>query len=133
MTELRKAQADGEVLEERYYNASVECWGDLRHTIFSKAPCWYRIKSDEPTFKVGDWARTKDEVFKIDRIDNHIYPICGNYSRFSAESVELWEPTEGETVIVRDNKSQKWMIDSNYKKDTWKYVKPLEFIQTLKD
>lgn len=31
------------------------------------------------------------QVFRLDRIDKHVYPICANYRRWRLEEVEIFE------------------------------------------
>ena len=66
----------------------------------------YRIKLEEPNFKVGDWVRVKeapDDVYKITDIDgNEIYGK--DYIGYNtSEQIELWEPKKGEKIWVWNN------------------------------
>jgi len=123
--ELRKAQADGATLQVNTING----WKDIEPSRHISAD-EIRIKPDEPKFKVGDWVRCIDgsdevEIFIID--DENIY------SSASDSSYELWKPTEGKLIVLEYGEDT-WIVKPySYDFTEEDYIKPLEFIQTLKD
>ena len=133
--ELRKAQADGKVIE----NSSTCGWIPLEGNIEGFKLSSLRIKPDEPKFKVGDWVRhlqPYDEVFQMTE---------QVLSDRNSDEFELWQPKEGEWCVFYN-----MLADGNFYwldrftefrnevphgtgKNSANCIAPLEFAQTLKD
>lgn len=142
-SDLRKAQADGKTVESRFEygtKSKLDCWS-VHLDIFKGGAGCYRIKLEEPTFKVGDWIQHPDDyvfMFQQEHIEDQ--PFCGDF--------ELWKPTEGEWCVFWDDEatepSEKLFKVAKFgcTKRGYHYsvngimsenIAPLEFIQTLKD
>lgn len=91
----RKALAEGKTIQIAGLNpiahphAHKNTWEDMQGTVFNKAIELYRIKPEEPKFKVGDWVRDLISG-KIHRVNNEDTVN----SKFS--QVIKWQPKEGE-------------------------------------
>lgn len=110
----RKALAEGKTLQYNFGNFGTDkkdfpdSWKDLDLSIGILAdracPENYRVKPEEPKFKVGDWVIhngvakrvTKAVDGCIDSLDNEVAVIM------KEESLELWEP-EGEKYFWYKN------------------------------
>ena len=99
---FRKALIEGKIIE--VFQKTTERWIKIDTIITSIIPVLYRIKPEEPKFKVGDWVIhngvakrvTKAVDGYIDSLDNEVAVIM------KEESLELWEPKEGEWCIMHD-------------------------------
>ena len=100
----RKAMAEGKIVE--YLNYRKE-WKNLTENCRKLEGISIedlRIKPEAPKFKVGDWVVhngvikqvTKAVDGLIDSLDNQVAVIMKD------ESLELWEPKEGEWCIMYD-------------------------------
>ena len=120
-SDLRKAQADGKVIQglaTRHLG-----WVDIKHSKFTDSVTDYSIKPDEPKFKQGDWIVRPDGTLKQYQ---SMYSIGKEW--------ELWQPQEGELVVVDDGTDTYLVAPYNKLKDDASFIiKPLEFIATLKD
>ena len=65
--EFRKALAERKTVE--MHGEVTHQWLKMSSDNFELAPSEYRIKPDEPTFKVGDY------VYDIDRTENQVYVV----------------------------------------------------------
>ena len=105
----RKALAEGKTIQMYCkYDGVTPIWDDMTEVIksigFVMTKDNYRIKPEEPKFKVGDWVVhngvikqvTKAVDGLIDSLDNQVAVIMKD------ESLELWEPKEGEWCIMYD-------------------------------
>ena len=103
----RKALAEGKTVQKHDYFSKE--WFDMKTPDFHGASDTryagvYRIKPDAPKFKVGDWVLhngvikqvTKAVDGLIDSLDNQVAVIMKD------ESLEPWEPKEGEWCIMHD-------------------------------
>lgn len=111
--ELRKALAEGKTVQ--YYVDGFAGWQDVdsvgNHGISGKNN--YRIKPEEPQFKVGDWVRivncnlvkNQKEVFCIDFIDdkNNCFGFNSDTEYCNMNYLELWKPKPNEWVILESN------------------------------
>ncbi len=135
--ELRKALAEGKIIQiydaiyQHEYDPSLDRfgWRDFKSftasSSFSKTPDLYRIKPDEPKFRVGDFVRvapksnraitnsgTTEFTGIIRFIDKHnLYNIEGIYDTdwFESDDIQPWTPVKGEWC---------WFYDSEYSKST---------------
>lgn len=99
--EFRKALAEGKTIQIAGLNpiahphAHKNTWEDMQGTVFNKAIELYRIKPEEPKFKIGDWIRQGDYVIKVYRIDSDYYYAKGN-GCIAIDKAEKWEPRRGQ-------------------------------------
>ena len=101
---FRSALAEGKTIQYRNLNIDAfKDWQNLENLKFN--PNFeHRIKPEAPKFKVGDWVVhngvikqvTKAVDGLIDSLDNQVAVIMKD------ESLELWEPKEGEWCIMYD-------------------------------
>jgi len=110
----------------------------------------YRIKPDEPKFKVGDWVVTlignkKIEVVKgITKSIDGIFYYYLNSGTCSTKSLEKWIPKENELAIFWNDDMTESIIAkygtycnikdicTQYTTESWDNVAPLEFINELR-
>ena len=109
--ELRKAFAKGKTIQ--FHNNELDfsnVWHDETDTTLEFVPhCDYRIKPEEPKFKVGNWVRltifdnTIHQITSLswDNYKNCFHPTLeGFYGNIDSEdSLEHWKPQPGEFVI----------------------------------
>lgn len=95
--EYRKALAEGKTIQ--YYVDGFVGWQDVTSMNQScRHPSSFRIKPEEPKFKIGDWVThngkykrvTKTIDGYIDSLDNQVAVIM------KEESLELWKPNAKE-------------------------------------
>lgn len=97
--EFRKALAEGKTIEYNPKSQFHDRWDTVLTIDPSKdsSPKNYRVKPEEPKFKVGDWVIYNGVVKRvtkavdgyIDSLDNEVAVIM------KEESLELWEPEDG--------------------------------------
>lgn len=108
--ELRKALAEGKTIE--YLGQSSNLWHEVPEPDFNLHPTCYRIKPDEPKFKVGDFVRVVPKSNRaitnsgateftgiIRAIDKHnLYNIKGidDTDWFESDDIQLWTPVKDE-------------------------------------
>lgn len=103
--ELRKASAEGKTIEARsnfsskiYYEVILPVWFDLPVN-------FYRIKPEEPQFKVGDWVVHNDVIGFVYTVCKDTLKICvhGNpviSGWYEPKDLKHWKPKPGELVIM---------------------------------
>jgi len=141
-SEYRRALADGKIIQFYYeiHNVEPKIEGEWRDWN-SYGQCFdstikYRIKPEGPEFKVGDWVREKSSGFIIQAYENMI-----------SKNFELWKPKVGEWCVFWDHEkelSSGSLIVDLFKEElsigyvsenilgAFKYIAPLEFIETIK-
>jgi len=93
--EFRKALADGKQLQikdlfGKWLDYDKNPTGKFTYTVDK-----YRIKSDEPKFKVGDWVINYTTITRIkDERD---------ITHFTNTKAEKWEPKHGELIYSKDS------------------------------
>jgi hypothetical protein len=113
--EFRKAVADGKQLQSRD-SKSYLCsptkygeWSDTNHTSFCLPVDCYRIKPEEPQFKVGDYVRyihaNSPKSLRISNINCRRYYFENAKIILRIDEIEKWEPKEGEWC---------WFWDEHY-------------------
>lgn len=137
--EYRKAQADGKAIEEMS-NSGVT-WYTNKNPNYADRPEHYRIKPDEPKFKVGDWTRLEDNSNWFLETEQHVKTLMMSIE--DGEDIKLWKPKEGEWCVFWDDKRNANYTIAIYMKQGDKHgtsrklifnnIAPLEFAQTLKD
>ena len=88
--EFRKALAEGKIIQQQDYYSKE--WIDMKTDEFHGASDTqyegiYRIKPEEPTFKVGDWVRAPS---------GYIYQINETNIIHGTEHFTPWQPQPGE-------------------------------------
>lgn len=124
--EFRKALAEGKTIQYNFGNFGTnkkdfpDIWKDLNLSIGiladSACPENYRIKPEEPKFKIGDWVIlngkhkrvTKAVDGYIDSLDNQVAVIM------KEDSLELWEPKEEEYFWYKNDLVKFDEIKTNY-------------------
>lgn len=91
--EFRKALAEGKTIQFKTEDCGT--WEDTNEPKFSQPITSYRIKPEEPKFKVGDWIRQGDYVIKVYRIDSDYYYGKVN-GCIAIDKAEKWEPRRGQ-------------------------------------
>ena len=133
----RKAMLEGKIVQKQdYFNKQ---WLDMKTDDFHGASDTryegvYRIKPEQHKFKAGDWVVhngvikqvTKAVDGLIDSLDNQVAVIM------KEESLELWEPKDGEWCIMYDTdedpNANSITIQRWNNKSKWK---PIPFIGKL--
>lgn len=101
--ELRKALAEGKTIQ--HISATTGEWVDFNKGFeptpsytFLATPEYYRIKSDEPKFKVGDWVIHNGNLKKVTKVVNGLLNCLDKQPAIimKDESLELWKPQPGE-------------------------------------
>ena len=91
--EFRKALAEGKTIQ--HYNTihTPHKWTDViyKDTIKFSDNISYRIKPEEPEFKVGDWICQNNYVMKIDSMTDYAYH-SNDGKAIKLENAELWKP-----------------------------------------
>lgn len=117
--EFRKALCEGKVIQiwdvikQHLSDASKDIydWRDFksftRSSPFSSSIDKYRIKPEEPKFKVGDWVIFEDNTkHKITEINKFSYTFNNNFScgfeTHTVLSMKHWKPKQDELVILKN-------------------------------
>lgn len=114
--ELRKAQADGKVIQSDMKPKSNHHWVDCPSEPSWELPVYmYRIKPDEPQFKIGDWVRVKNyndiqQVVSITRNGVSLTNYSDDEYVFFNIDVELWQPQEDDVVVCWGTGSMRTLI-----------------------
>lgn len=105
----RKALAEGKTIE--YLGQSSNLWQELENANFVLHPTCYRIKPDEPKFKVGDFVTPLNRdinysVWKIDKVLSCNTLVSGS-TMLDPRTIKPWTPVKGEWCWFYDSKSGK--------------------------
>lgn len=103
--ELRKAQAEGKVIQHNTIS--------INHALFNDIVENYRIKPDEPEFKIGDWM--------YDRVNHRIF-LMQKDTHYAKGGVELWTPKRNEWCIFYHDNPEEYSIAKFSRED--KHVYP---------
>lgn len=118
--EFRKALAKGKTIqlnEAEKFADSNRGWVDLSCKSLGESinlfPVnYYRIKPDEPKFKVGDFVRyalsTPARALEINNIDGNRYYFTNSEMSCLEHELELWSPVKGEWCWFYDRASVKY-------------------------
>lgn len=136
-SDYRKALAEGKTVEVAVDHSEKDgyTWKSIEDEEFHHFNIEeIRIKPDVPKFKVGDWVVhngvikqvTKAVDGLIDSLDNQVAVIM------KEESLELWEPKEGEWCIIYDTDEEPYANSITLQKwyDRCKWT-PIPFIGKL--
>ena len=103
----RKALAEGKTIE--YLGQSSNVWHEIPEPDFILHPTCYRIKPDEPKFKVGDFVKFTDISNKhpqqIIKIEDEI--VYTEFNKCLLTQLILWTPVKGEWCWFYDITSVK--------------------------
>ena len=103
--EFRKALAEGKIVQ--YLGQYSNMWHEVQEPDFNLHPTCYRIKPDEPKFKVGDFVRyvhsTTAIALEINNINGNRYYFTNSEMSCLQHELELWTPVKGEWCWFYDN------------------------------
>ena len=110
-SEFRKALAEGKVIE--YIGQSSNVWHEVPEPNFILHPTCYRIKPDEPKFKVGDFVTPLNRdincsVWKIDKVLSCNTLVASDLILLDPKTIQLWTPVKGEWCWFYDNPDSKY-------------------------
>lgn len=118
--EFRKALAEGKTIqlnEAEKFDDSNRGWVDLSCKSLGKSTNlfpvnYYRIKPDEPKFKVGDFVRyiyaNSTKALEINNINGNRYYFTNSEMACLEYELELWTPVKGEWCWFYDEASNKY-------------------------
>ena len=108
--EFRKALAEGKTIE--YLGQSSNVWHKVPEPDFNLHPTCYRIKPDEPKFKVGDFVRYvhahAPRALEINNINGNRYYFTNSEMSCVEHELEPWTPVKGEWCWFYDKSSNKY-------------------------
>ena len=140
--EFRKALAEGKVIE--YLGQSSNVWHEVQEPDFNLHPTCYRIKPDEPKFKLGGFVRyihtTYPRALEINNINGNRYYFTNSEMSCLEHELEPWTPVKDEWCWFYDNKSSKYTVVGQFKEACndkfisttgthWKFCEP--FLNSL--
>lgn len=144
----RKALAEGKTIQlngTAVNGGYGETWNDCaKENLFIYGINTYRIKPDEPKFKVGDFVRyvysTPARALEINNINGNRYYFTNSEMSCMKHELELWTPVKGEWCWFYDSKSSKFAALAQFKEinndyfmsitdASWKYCEP--FLNSL--
>lgn len=128
----RKALAEGKTVQcnarEGENDITYTVYGNLwwvDTTEFKYATCFYRIKPEEPKFKIGDYVRyihtNSQKPLQISNINCERYYFENAEIILRIDEIEKWEPREGEICIFWDTRGSHAIIDTFRYKTNNKY------------
>lgn len=107
--EFRKALAEGKTIE--YLGQSSNLWQELKDANFNLHQTCYRIKPDEPKFKVGDFVRYihahTPKALEINNINGDRYYFTNSEMSCIEHELITWTPVKGEWCWFYNNKDSK--------------------------
>ena len=118
--EFRKALTEGKTIqlnEAEKFADSNRGWVDLSCKSFGKSTHlfpinYYRIKPDEPKFKVGDFVRyaysTPARALEINNINGNRYYFTNSKMSCLKHELDPWTPVKDEWCWFYDNKDSKY-------------------------
>ena len=130
-SDYRKALAEGksiefyELVDEDEFDSTKDVykWLEWRSATPSSAftkTLNYRIKPEEPKFKVGDWVRDKKRKHKPFIVtSSDLEADSPNYVKIDCE---LWQPQPGELVILKDKNGIISIIKYNGETDVYPFI-----------
>ena len=98
-SEFRKALAEGKIVQ--YLGQYSNMWHEVQEPDFNLHPTCYRIKPDEPKFKVGDFVRCVAQLqnaspLRITRLFQDNYHVMNSKLSFLEYELIPWTPVKGE-------------------------------------
>ena len=135
--ELRKALAEGKTIQiydgiyQHEYDPSLDRfgWRDFKSftqsSTFSKSVGSYRIKPDEPKFKVGDFVRyihsNTPKALEINNINGGRYYFINSEMSCLEHELEPWTPVKGEWCWFYDRSCNKYAYVAQFKEKNKQY------------
>ena len=133
--EFRKALAEGKIIqldEAAKFSDPNRGWVDLSCTSLGSSTNlfpveYYRIKPEEPKFKVGDWVRNKKRKHKPFMVtSSDLETDSPNYVKIDCE---LWQPQPGEwcwyskwdKIVCVESYLCKYVLDMNEVEPEYKH------------
>ena len=121
--EFRKALAEGKTVqffntEERLYDSSkaLNTWHNTDTIRTHGNPADYRIKPDEPEFRVGDWVliytrkgednESISNPVQVTNVYSHFIEV-NNYRQYAPSYLELWQPQSGDWCVIPSTRGRK--------------------------
>lgn len=125
--EFRKALAEGNTIQyyeciyedEMDINLDMYDWLDWKSATPSSSftkMLKYRIKPEEPKFKVGDWIRDGKTIYQF------IEPSSIYSYESSLQRCELWQPQPGELVILNNKNDVISIIKYNGETNVYPFI-----------
>ena len=113
----RKALAEGKTIE--YLGQSSNVWHEVPEPDFILHPTCFRIKPDEPKFKVGDFVTPLNRdincsVWKIDKVLS-CNTLASGIILLDPRTIQPWTPVKGEWCWFYDSKSSKSAVLAQFK------------------
>ena len=100
----RMALAEGKTVE--FKQTEDDWWANANSSFCLHVDC-YRIKPEEPEFKVGDFVRyihiNSSKPLRITNINCERYYFENSEIILRVDEIEKWEPKEGDLCVVWDN------------------------------
>lgn len=126
-SDYRKALAEGksiefyELVDEDEFDSTKDVykWLEWRSATPSSAftkTLNYRIKPEEPKFKVGDWVRDGKTIYQF------IEPSSTYSYKLSLDRCELWKPQLGELVILKNKNNIISIIKYNGETNVYPFI-----------
>lgn len=121
----RKALAEGKVIE--HIGQSSNVWHEIQEPDFNLHPTCYRIKPDEPKFKVGDFVRYirahAPRALEINNINGNRYYFTNSEMSCLEHELEPWTPVKNEWCWFYDSKSNEYSNLAQFKEPSEEYFK----------
>ena len=130
----RKALAEGKTIQYMNSNGEIKSldeWDNIGWKQFKGCVENYRIKPEEPKFKVGDWVRNRineiGQILQEDYKGKGLYKISNTHALkcevgTSAKDLTIWVPKSGELVILKDKNSIISIIKYNGETDVCPFI-----------
>ena len=118
--EFRQALAEGKTIQYNPLLTSHNRWDDIKKFKPTRdcTVANYRIKPEEPKFKVGDWVR--------DLRDNRIFQINAENFNLKLSTTNgvytHWQPKQGALVIFKDKNSIISIIKYNGETNVYPFI-----------
>lgn len=138
--EFRKALAEGNTIQyyECIYQHEMDVnldrydWLDWKSATPSSSftkTLKYRIKPEEPKFKVGDWVRDKTSkqhtIKKVTSVYSDSVTVVDSTIGINVmliKDLELWQPKEGELVILKNKNDITSIIKYNGETNVYPFI-----------
>ncbi len=123
--EFRKALTEDKVIE--YLGQSSNLWHEVPEPDFNLHPTCYRIKPDEPKFKIGDFVRYvrahAPRALEINNINGDRYNFTNSEMSCLEHELEPWTPVKNEWCWFYDSKSNEYSNLAQFKEPSEEYFK----------
>lgn len=130
-SDYRKALAEGKIVEFKHPQVGYDEWEIVtpKHLFQSVVPGReYRIKPEEPKFKVGDWlieihSNSYAKVLEVftQEIRVKLYD-CNSIITTESTDFKLWKPQLGELVILKNKNDITSIIKYNGETNVYLFI-----------